>query len=123
MNLPDSEVKRGKKPPRGGNGRGNTLPDAEGGDFGEWFNVNHITDGLTKVVFLGDVKLDQQPKFGARVIAQVKYGKETFAWGIKIDSANYRKLLKKFGKNAGNWKGPVKIQVSEYNGNDYIAIV
>ncbi len=117
MNLPGSTEKKQKK------NSSSTLPPAEGGDFGDFLKVEHL-NGQTKatLVFLGDVTLDPKPKFGEQVLAKVKLGKDELTWGIRTKSGNYRKLLKKFGRNPENWKGKVVIEVAEFNGNEFISI-
>jgi len=59
--------------------------------------------------------------FGEQMICEVKYNRETYDWGFKVNGANHRILFKRFGSNESKWRGAVNVTIKEFNGNPYIA--
>ena len=46
-----------------------------------------------------------------------------FSWTVKYSSPNYSRLHKRFGDSEKEWKGPVNVEVKEYMGKEYVAVV
>ena len=62
-------------------------------------------------------------QFGEGIILDVKANGSMFSWTVKYSSGNYSKLHKRFGDAEKKWKGPVKVEVKEYMGKEYVAVV
>jgi len=62
-------------------------------------------------------------EFGEGIVLEAKVNGSMFSWTVRYSSANYSKLHKQFGASEKSWKGPVKVEVKEYLGKDYIAVL
>jgi hypothetical protein len=78
--------------------------------------------GKGTVTLLGTMRAGNS-QFGESIIFDVKVNGSMFSWTVKYSTGNYSRLHKKFGDTESNWKGPVKVEVKEYLGNKYIAVV
>jgi hypothetical protein len=92
-------------------------------DFHPWLTPEVFGKlGKGTVTLLGTMRPGNS-QFGDGIILDVKANGSMFSWTVKYSSGNYSKLHKKFGDSENNWKGPVKVEVKEYLGNKYIAVV
>jgi hypothetical protein len=78
--------------------------------------------GVTKITLLGATR-ESTSQFGKGIDVGCKMGTQQFTWTIKYDSGNYSRLFNRFGSDAENWKGTVKVERKEYMGHDYVAVV
>jgi hypothetical protein len=62
-------------------------------------------------------------EFGEGIVLDVKVNSSTYSWTVKYSSPNYSRLHKRFGDSETKWKGPVKVEVKEHRGKEYIAVV
>lgn len=61
--------------------------------------------------------------YGDQLIIDASIGGKSYAWGITIDSVNYRILFDRFGSNPKLWKGNVKVFLKEaQSGRPYVAV-
>lgn len=60
--------------------------------------------------------------FGEQIVCETKYKGKVYDWPIKIDSVNHRLLFDRFGANPAKWVGKVKVEIKEFNRNNYIAV-
>lgn len=61
--------------------------------------------------------------YGDQLIVDASIGGKSYAWGVTIDSVNYRILFDRFGANPKLWKGNVKVFLKEaQSGRPYIAV-
>lgn len=74
------------------------------------------------VILLGTMRASNS-EFGEGIVLDVKVNGSMFSWTVKYSSPNYSKLHKRFGASEKNWKGSVKVEVKEYLGKEYIAVV
>ena len=78
--------------------------------------------GKGTVNLLGTMRVSSS-QFGDGIVLDVKANGSKFSWTVKYSSGNYSRLHKKFGDSEKNWKGPVKVEVKEYMGKEYVAVV
>jgi hypothetical protein len=92
-------------------------------DYNPWLTPEVFgKSGKGTVTLVGTMRAGNS-QFGESIILDVKVNGSMFSWTVKYSSGNYSRLHKKFGDTEGNWKGPVKVEVKEYLGNKYIAVV
>jgi hypothetical protein len=77
--------------------------------------------GKGTVNLLGTMR-NSNSQFGEGIVLDVKANGSKFSWTVKYASGNYSRLHKKFGATEKNWKGPLKVEVKEYMGKEYIAV-
>ena len=78
--------------------------------------------GKGTVVVLGTMRASNS-QFGEGIILDVKVNGCMYYWTVKYSSSNYSRLHKRFGDSEKKWKGPVKVEVKDYMGKKYVAIV
>jgi hypothetical protein len=77
---------------------------------------------ITKITLLGATR-ESNSQFGKGIDVACKVGSKQYVWTVKYDSGNYRRLFDRFGSDAENWKGVVKVERKEHMGREYIAVV
>lgn len=98
-----------------------TLPAPEGGSFAPFFKAEHLGKaGVGKVKVL-EVR-DANPNSFSDIIVAIKLDGESYDWGMKFSSGNYRRLVTRFGTNPDKWQGTVNVKVAEYAGKQYVAV-
>jgi hypothetical protein len=99
------------------------LPEPSVSDNSQnpFLKVEHLPKGGT-VTLLGKGN-ESSSQFGEGVDLEVSIGKKRYTWTVKFSSGNYTRLHKRFGKVISKWRGPVKVTVKEYAGNQYLAVV
>jgi len=97
---------------------------SEGGtDFHPWLTPQAFRkSGKGTVNLLGTMR-PSNSEFGEGIVLDVRVNGSMFSWTVKYSSPNYLKLHKRFGASEKNWKGPVKVEVKEYLGKEYIAVI
>ena len=78
--------------------------------------------GKGTVILLGTIRASNS-QFGDGIILDVKVNGSMYSWTVKYSSSNYSRLHKRFGDAEKKWKGPVKVEVKDYMGKKYTAIV
>jgi hypothetical protein len=97
--------------------------DQYGVDSKAWLTPEVIgKSGKGTVNLLGKMRTSNS-QFGEGIILDVKANGSMFSWTVKYSSGNYSKLHKRFGDAEKKWKGPVKVEVKEYMGKEYVAVV
>jgi uncharacterized protein (DUF2147 family) len=92
-------------------------------DYNPWLTPEAFAkSGKGTVNLLGTMRASNS-EFGEGIVLDVKANGSMFSWTVKYSSPNYSKLHKRFGASEKNWKGPVKVQVKEYLGKEYIAVI
>ena len=92
-------------------------------DYNPWLTPEVFgKSGKGTVNLLGTMRASNS-QFGEGIILDVKVNGSTFSWTVKYSSGNYSRLHKRFGDSEKEWKGPVNVEVKEYMGKKYIAIV
>jgi hypothetical protein len=92
-------------------------------DFHPWLAPEVFgKSGKGTVILLGTMRPGNS-QFGDGIILDVKANGSMYSWTVKYSSGNYSRLHKKFGNLDKEWKGPVKVEVKEYMGKQYIAVV
>jgi hypothetical protein len=98
------------------NGNGST-------DYNPWLTPEVFgKSGEGTVNLLGTMRAGNS-QFGEGIILDVKANGSMFSWTVKYASGNYSRLHKRFGASEKKWKGPVKVEVKEYMGKEYVAVV
>lgn len=96
----------------------------EANDYNPFLKSSHI-GGLgahAKLTLTGNVRVSDG-NFGEQIIAEVRIGRVTYDWAIKMNSPNHRELEDTLGLNTARWKHKiVAVEVKEHMGRDYIAI-
>jgi len=77
-------------------------------------------EGITQITLLGNMRKSKS-RYGEGVDLACEVGGKRYTWTIKFDSVNYRILFERFGPK--NWKGVVNVEIKQYMGRDYIAVV
>jgi len=106
---------------------GNTLirkPENDSSaDYNPWLTPEPFGKlGKGTVTLLGTMRAGNS-QFGEGIILDVKVNGSMYSWTVKYSSGNYSRLHKKFGESEKEWKGPIKVEVKEYMGKKYIAVV
>ena len=78
--------------------------------------------GKSTVIMLGTMRASNS-QFGEGIILDVKVNGSLYSWTVKYSSSNYSRLHKRFGDSEKRWKGPVKVEVKDYMGKKYIAVI
>lgn len=92
-------------------------------DFHPWLTPEAFgKSGKGTVNLLGTMRASNS-EFGEGVVLDVKVNGSMFSWTVKYSSPNYLKLHKRFGASEKNWKGSVRVEIKEYLGKEYIAVV
>ena len=78
--------------------------------------------GKGTVALLGTMR-PSNSEYGEGIVLDVKVGGSLYSWTVRYDTPNYSKLYERFGVSEKNWKGPVKVEVKEHKGKEYIAVV
>ena len=99
------------------NGNGST-------DYNPWLTPAVFgKSGKGTVILLGTMRASNS-QYGEGIILDVKVNGSMYSWTVKYSStSSYSKLHKKFGDSEKKWKGPVKVEVKDYMGKKYIAVV
>jgi len=98
------------------NGNGST-------DYNPWLTPEVFgKSGKGTINLLGTMRASNS-QFGEGIILDVKANGSKFSWTVKYSSGNYSRLHKRFGDSEKKWKGDVKVQVKEYMGKEYVAVV
>jgi hypothetical protein len=91
-------------------------------DYNPWLTAEVFgKSGKGTVNLMGTMRTSNS-QFGEGIVLDVKANGSKFSWTVKYSSGNYSRLHKKFGGSEKSWKGPVKIEVKEYMGKEYIAV-
>ena len=98
------------------NGKGST-------DFSPWLTPEVFGKSRKGTVNLTGTMRAGNLQFGEGIILDVKVNGSMFSWTVKYSSGNYSRLHKRFGDSEEKWKGPVKVEVKEYMGKEYVAVV
>jgi hypothetical protein len=92
-------------------------------DYNPWLTPEVFGKSGKGTVNLSGTMRPGNSQFGEGIILDVKVNGSMFSWTVKYSSGNYSRLHKRFGDSENNWKGAVKIEVKEYSGNKYVAVV
>ena len=94
-----------------------------GTDYHPWLTPDVFgKSGKGTVNLLGTMRASNS-QFGEGIILDVKANGSMYSWTVKYSSGNYSRLHKRFGDSEKKWKGPVKVEVKDYMGKKYVAIV
>lgn len=74
-----------------------------------------------RLLLIGEART-QKGTFGEQLIVGVKLGKTRYDWAFNLNSGNHTRLYKRFGANPKKWKGPIDVELKEFNGNMYLAV-
>ena len=92
-------------------------------DYHPWLTPEVFgKSGKGTVNVLGTMRASNS-QFGEGIILDVKVNGSMFSWTVKYSSSNYSRLHKRFGDSEKKWKGSVKVEVKDYMGKKYIAVV
>ena len=98
------------------NDKGNT-------DYNPWLTPEVFgKSGKGTVNLLGTMRAGNS-QFGEGIILDVKVNGSMYSWTVKYSSSSYSRLHKGFGDSEKKWKGPVKVEVKDYMGKKYVAVV
>jgi hypothetical protein len=101
-------------PPPPASGKGELFPFLKANDIAE--------KGTTPIALLGEGR-ESSSRFGDGIEVTCQIGSKKYAWTIKYDSPNYRRLYERFGSEIAKWKGNVKVERKEHMGKEYVAVV
>jgi hypothetical protein len=94
-----------------------------GTDYNPWLTPEVFgKSGKGTVNLLGTMRSGNS-QFGEGIILDVKVTGSAHSWTVKYASPNYSRLHKRFGDSEKKWKGPVNVEVKEYMGKEYVAVV
>jgi hypothetical protein len=94
-----------------------------GTDYNPWLTPEVFGEsGKGTVNLLGTMRASKS-QFGEGIILDVEVNGSMFSWTVKYSSPNYSRLHKRFGDSEKEWKGPVNVEVKEYMGKEYVAVV
>jgi hypothetical protein len=92
-------------------------------DYHPWLTPEVFGKSGKGTVNLSGTMRASNSQFGEGIILDVKVNGSMYSLTVKYSSGNYSRLHKRFGGSEKKWKGPVKVQVKEYMGKKYIAVV
>lgn len=95
-----------------------------GGAAGEFLKVKMVGKQGTKtsLVLTGSGE-ERAGTYGPQITLSCKWRGKDYRWSFGQNSGNHTRLYKRFGGSFKKWKGTVKVEVKEFNGNDYLAVV
>jgi hypothetical protein len=97
--------------------------DNGGTDYHPWLTPEALgKSGKGTVNLLGPMR-PSGSQFGEGIVLDVKVNGSVYSWTVKYTSGNYSRLHQRFGDSEEKWKGSVKVEVKEYKGKKYIAVV
>lgn len=99
--------------PKGNSGGEGSVPFLKAAQLGK--------SGRGKLTLLGEAR-QQKGTFGEQLIVAVKLGAKRYDWAFGLNSGNHTRLFKRFGSNPKKWKGAIRVERKEFNGNDYVAV-
>jgi hypothetical protein len=92
-------------------------------DYNPWLTPEVFgKSGKGTVNLLGTMRASNS-QFGEGIILDVEVSGSMYSLNVKYSSGNYSRLHKRFGDSEEKWKGPVKVEVKEYLGKEYVAVV
>ena len=92
-------------------------------DYNPWLTPEVFgKSGKGTITLLGTMRASNS-QFGEGIILDVKVNGSKHSWTVRYSSGNYSRLHKMFGDSEEKWKGPVKVEVKEYMGKGYVAVV
>ena len=92
-------------------------------DYHPWLTPKVLgKSGKGTVILLGTMRASNS-QFGEGIVLDLKLNGSKYSWTVKYSSGNYSKLHKRFGDSEEKWKGPVRVEVKEYLGKEYVAVV
>jgi len=92
-------------------------------DYYPWLTAEVFgKSGKGTVNLLGTMRASSS-QFGEGIVLDVEVNGSLFSWSVKYTSRNYSLLHQRFGDTEKKWKGPVKVEVKEYLGKEYVAVV
>jgi len=92
-------------------------------DYNPWLTPDVFgKSGKGAVILLGTMRASNS-QFGEGIVLDVEVNRSPFSWTVKYSSRNYSRLHEIFGDSEKKWKGPVKVEVKEYMGKQYVAVV
>ena len=92
-------------------------------DYHPWLKPEvFCKSGKGTVNLLGTMRASSS-QFGEGIVLDVEVNGSRFSWTVKYSSRNYSLLHQRFGDSEKKWKGPVKVEVKEYLGKEYVAVV
>ena len=92
-------------------------------DYHPWLTPEVFGKSGKGTVNLSGTMRASNSQFGEGIILDVKVNGSMYSWTVKYSSSNYSRLHKRFGDAEKKWKGPVKVEVKDYMGKKYVAIV
>jgi hypothetical protein len=92
-------------------------------DYNPWLTPEVFGKSAKGTVNLLGTMRASNSQFGEGIILDVKVNGSRFSWTVKYSSGNYSRLHERFGDSEEKWKGPVKVEVKEYMGKAYVAVV
>jgi hypothetical protein len=92
-------------------------------DYHPWLTPEVFgKSGKGTVILLGTMRASNS-QFGEGIILDVKVNGSMHSWTVKYSSSNYSRLHERFGDSEKKWKGPVKVEMKDYMGKKYVAVV
>jgi hypothetical protein len=92
-------------------------------DYNPWLTPEVFGKSAKGTVNLLGTMRASNSEFGEGIVLDVKINGSMYSWTVKYASPNYSRLHKRFGDSEKKWKGPVKVEVKEHRGKEYIAVV
>ena len=92
-------------------------------DYNPWLTPEVFGKSRKGTINLLGTMRASNSHFGEGIVLDVKANGSKFSWTVKYSSGNYSRLHEKFGNSEEQWKGPVKVEIKEYLGKEYIAVV
>ena len=97
--------------------------DKSGTDYHPWLTPEVFgKSGKGTVILLGTMRASNS-QFGEGIVLDVKVNGSKYSWTVRYSSPNYSRLHNRFGDSEEKWKGPVKVEVKDYMGKKFIAVV
>ena len=101
-----------------------SKPQSGGGTGGDFLKARMIgklgTKSTLKLMGTGE---ERSGNFGPQITVTCKWRGKDYRWSFGKDSGNHTRLYKRFGASFKKWKGEIKVEVKEFNGNDYLAVL
>jgi hypothetical protein len=91
-------------------------------EYAPWLTPEALGESGTGTVNLLGTMRPSNSQFGEGLILDVKVNGSKYSWTVKYASRNYSQLHKRFGDSPDKWKGPVKVEVKEYLGKEYVSV-
>jgi hypothetical protein len=101
-----------------------SKPEVGKGTSGEFLKAKMVGKlGAKTTLTLMGTGEERAGNFGPQITVGCKMKGKDYQWSFGLNGGNHTRLFDRFGSSFKKWKGVVKVEVKEFNGNEYLAVI